>query len=54
MTHAPSICRPKALTDVKIARARRRYDGGDSASTIATTLGVSRAIIFRVLGGGAA
>jgi DNA invertase Pin-like site-specific DNA recombinase len=44
-----SIGRPKALTDEKVALARRMHDGGESASTIATTLGVSRATVYRVL-----
>jgi DNA invertase Pin-like site-specific DNA recombinase len=48
-----SIGRPKASTDDKIALARRMHDGGESASTIATTHGVSRATIYRVLSDGA-
>jgi DNA invertase Pin-like site-specific DNA recombinase len=44
-----SIGRPKALTNEKVALARRMHDGGESASTIATTLRVSRATIYRVL-----
>ena len=44
-----SIGRPKALTDEKIALARRMQDSGESASTIASTLGVSRATVYRVL-----
>src|SRR3954468_10005822 len=44
-----SIGRPKSLTDARIALARRMHDGGESASTIATTLGVSRATVYRVL-----
>ncbi|MCP9276935.1 recombinase family protein [Mycolicibacterium arenosum] len=44
-----SIGRPKALTDEKIALARRVQDSGESASTIASTLGVSRATVYRVL-----
>jgi DNA invertase Pin-like site-specific DNA recombinase len=46
-----SIGRPKALTDEKVAQARRMHDSGESATTIATTLGVSRATVYRVLGG---
>jgi DNA invertase Pin-like site-specific DNA recombinase len=44
-----SIGRPKALTDKKSALARRRHDSGESATTIATALGVSRATVYRVL-----
>jgi DNA invertase Pin-like site-specific DNA recombinase len=44
-----SIGRPKALTDEKVALARRMHDSGESATTIATTLGVSRATVYRVL-----
>jgi DNA invertase Pin-like site-specific DNA recombinase len=44
-----SIGRPKALTDEKVALARRMHDSGESASTIAATLRVSRATIYRVL-----
>src|SRR5258708_38176778 len=44
-----AIGRPKALTDEKTALARRMHDSGESASTIATTLGVSRATGCRVL-----
>jgi Helix-turn-helix domain of resolvase len=49
-----SIGRPKALTDDKVALAQRVHDGGDgeSATTIATTLGVSRATNYRVLAEG--
>ena len=48
-----SIGRPKVLTDEKSALARRMHDSGESASTIATALGVSRATVYRVLGGDA-
>lgn len=48
-----SIGRPKALTDQKVALARRMHDSGESASTIAAALGVSRATVYRVLGGDA-
>jgi len=44
-----SIGRPKALTDENVALARRMHDGGEPATTIAATLGVSRATIYRVL-----
>jgi DNA invertase Pin-like site-specific DNA recombinase len=33
-----SIGRPKALTDERVALARRMHDSGESATTIATTL----------------
>jgi len=36
-----SIGRPKALTDENAALARRMHDSGESATTIATTLGVA-------------
>jgi DNA invertase Pin-like site-specific DNA recombinase len=44
-----SIGRPKALTDEKAALARRMHDNGESATTIAATLRVSRATVYRVL-----
>src|ERR1700681_4540161 len=44
-----SIGRPNALTDEKVALARRMHASGESASTIATTLGVSRATVYRAL-----
>jgi DNA invertase Pin-like site-specific DNA recombinase len=44
-----SIGRPKVLTDEKVALARRLHASGESASTLATTLGVSRATVYRVL-----
>jgi DNA invertase Pin-like site-specific DNA recombinase len=44
-----SIGRPKALDKSKAALARRMHSSGESASTIATTLGVSRATVYRVL-----
>jgi DNA invertase Pin-like site-specific DNA recombinase len=43
------IGRPKALGKSKAALARRMHSSGESASTIATTLGVSRATVYRVL-----
>jgi DNA invertase Pin-like site-specific DNA recombinase len=44
-----SIGRPKALTDEKAGLARRMHDSGESASTIAATLNVSRATVYRAL-----
>jgi DNA invertase Pin-like site-specific DNA recombinase len=44
-----SIGRPKALDDSKTALARRMHATGESASTIGTALGVSRATVYRVL-----
>jgi DNA invertase Pin-like site-specific DNA recombinase len=44
-----SIGRPKALDKSKTALARRMHASGESAGTIATTLGVSRATVYRVL-----
>ncbi|HWF70871.1 MAG TPA: recombinase family protein [Mycobacterium sp.] len=44
-----SIGRPKALDKSKAALARRMHTSGESASTIAATLGVSRATVYRVL-----
>jgi DNA invertase Pin-like site-specific DNA recombinase len=44
-----SIGRPKALDDSKTALARRMHGSGESANTIASTLGVSRATVYRVL-----
>ena len=41
--------RPKALDPSKVALAQRMHASGESASTIAATLGVSRATIYRVL-----
>jgi len=43
------IGRPKALDEKKAALAMRMHAGGESASTIANTLGVSRATVYRVL-----
>jgi DNA invertase Pin-like site-specific DNA recombinase len=48
-----SIGRPKALSDEQAALARRMYDSRESAATIAKTLNVSRATVYRVLGSGA-
>jgi DNA invertase Pin-like site-specific DNA recombinase len=44
-----SIGRPKALDDAKAALAQRMHASGESATTIAAALGVSRATIYRVL-----
>jgi len=43
------IGRPKALDEKKAALAQRMHTSGESASTIATALGVSRATVYRVL-----
>jgi DNA invertase Pin-like site-specific DNA recombinase len=43
------IGRPKALDEKNAALARRMHRSGESASTIANTLGVSRATVYRVL-----
>src|ERR1700687_2526832 len=44
-----SIGRPKALDHSRMALAQRMHASGESASTIASTLGVSRATVYRVL-----
>jgi DNA invertase Pin-like site-specific DNA recombinase len=44
-----SIGRPKALNASKSALAQRMHASGESANTIAATLGVSRATIYRAL-----
>jgi DNA invertase Pin-like site-specific DNA recombinase len=44
-----SIGRPKVLDEKKAALAMRMHASGESASTIANTLGVSRATVYRVL-----
>ena len=44
-----SIGRPKALDQSKMALAKRMHASGESASTIAVTLGVSGATVYRVL-----
>ena len=46
-----SIGRPKALDQSKVALAQRMHTSGESAGTIASTLGVSRATVYRALGG---
>jgi DNA invertase Pin-like site-specific DNA recombinase len=43
------IGRPKALAPDKAALAQRMRNGGEPVSVIATTLGVSRATVYRVL-----
>src|SRR6201998_1007788 len=43
------IGRPKALDEKNAALAERMHASGESASTIAPTLGVSRATVYRVL-----
>lgn len=45
-----SIGRPRALDQSKTALAQRMHASGESATTIATTLGVSPATVYRVLG----
>lgn len=44
-----AIGRPKALDAQKASLAQRMHASGESASTIATALGVSRATVYRVL-----
>lgn len=44
-----SVGRPKALDGSKAALAQRMHASGESATMIATTLGVSRATVYRVL-----
>ena len=44
-----AIGRPKALDQSNVALAQRMHASGESATTIAATLGVSRATIYRVL-----
>src|SRR6202158_5532834 len=44
-----SIGRPKALDEKKAALAQRMHTSGESASTIAAALGVSRATVYRAL-----
>jgi DNA invertase Pin-like site-specific DNA recombinase len=43
------IGRPKALDESKSALAQRMHGSGESASTIAATLGVSRPTVYRAL-----
>ena len=44
-----STGRPKALDAQKAALAQRMHAAGEPATTIASTLGVSRATVYRVL-----
>jgi DNA invertase Pin-like site-specific DNA recombinase len=44
-----AIGRPKSLDASKAALAQRMHASGESASVIATTMGVSRATVYRVL-----
>jgi DNA invertase Pin-like site-specific DNA recombinase len=44
-----SIGRPKALDNSKAALAQRMHASGESASTVAAALGVSRATVYRIL-----
>lgn len=44
-----AIGRPKALDQAKAALARRMQASGEPVTTIASTLGVSRATVYRVL-----
>jgi DNA invertase Pin-like site-specific DNA recombinase len=48
-TRGQHIGRPKKLDEKKAALAQRMHAAGESASTIANTLGASRATIYRVL-----
>ncbi|OBJ01149.1 recombinase family protein [Mycobacterium sp. 1465703.0] len=48
-TRGQHIGRPKALDAEKTGLAQRMHASGESASTIATTLGVSRATVYRAL-----
>jgi len=43
------VGRPKALDPTKAALARRMQASGEAVTTIAATLGVSRATVYRVL-----
>jgi len=43
-----SIGRPKVLDESKAALAQRMHASGESARTIAASLGVSRATVYRV------
>jgi DNA invertase Pin-like site-specific DNA recombinase len=44
-----SIGRPKALDSAKAALAQRMHASGESATTIAAALGVSRATVYRAI-----
>jgi DNA invertase Pin-like site-specific DNA recombinase len=48
-TRGQAIGRPKSLDPQKAALAQRMHASGESATTIATALGVSRATVYRVL-----
>ncbi len=48
-TRGQPIGRPKVLDKSKASLAQRMHAGGESASTIAAALGVSRATVYRVL-----
>lgn len=52
LARGQSIGRPKALDNSKTALARRMHASGESANTIASALGVSRATVYRVLAAG--
>jgi DNA invertase Pin-like site-specific DNA recombinase len=49
LARGQAIGRPKALDKSKSELACRMHASGESASTIAATLGVSRATVYRVL-----
>lgn len=49
LSRGQHIGRPKALDASKAALARRMHTSGEPATTIAATLGVSRATVYRVL-----
>lgn len=44
-----SVGRPKVLDQSKVALAQRMHASGESASTVISTLGVSRATVYRVI-----
>jgi DNA invertase Pin-like site-specific DNA recombinase len=44
-----SIGRPKALDESKAALAQRMHASGESATTIAATMGASRATVYPVI-----
>lgn len=46
---ANSVGRPKALSAEQAALAARMHASGESATTIAKAVGVSRATVYRVL-----
>jgi DNA invertase Pin-like site-specific DNA recombinase len=49
LVHRQHIGRPAALDGSKAALAQRMHASGESAKTVASTLGVSRATVYRVL-----